>query len=129
MRTEERIKQFARQSLGCECPDEVFDNIEVRPGDAEALLPHARSITIGGRLLIHIYGTSDPALVEAHLPEIIAAGADERDRRGLNRFRAVIASDDIEAVDSAARRVFGQLRGLDDNIHLHVVRREDVADF
>ncbi len=118
---------FVRNTLGCACPDEVFESIEREEGaEGEGGLPHPH-IRIGGRLLICLWETNDPARVKKELPGILTAGKSERDRRGMNRFRLVIAADDLEAVGRIAHGVFSNHADKDDKVHLHVVSREDAA--
>jgi hypothetical protein len=122
---EENIVEFVRNVLGCKCPDEVFDKIEHVHGDARTNI-YTRSITIGDRLLIYVWETNDPLLVEAKLPAMLADGKNERDRRGLNRFRAVIATDDVDGIGPIAQRVHSNFSDKDDKVHLHIVHKHDV---
>lgn len=120
MRNEENIVEFVRDVLGCKCPDEVFEKIECLDGDARTNI-YTRSITIGDRLLIYVWETNDPLLVEANLPAMLVDGKNERDRRGLNRFRAVIATDDVDGIGPIAQRVYRDFSDKDDKVHLHIV--------
>jgi len=117
---------FVRNRLGCDCPDEVFEKIEygeINPAEGV----YARTITVGGRLLIYIWNINDPALLEAEFSTVFAFGKDERDRRGLNRFRAVLAADDVETIRSIAEPLFEGLVDKDEKIHLHVMATENVT--
>ncbi|NVM20313.1 MAG: hypothetical protein HWN68_00850 [Desulfobacterales bacterium] len=127
MTNDKGIINFVRHTLGCTCPDEVFDQIECRDGGGRTST-YTQSITLGGRLLIYIWKTNDPSLVEAELPAMLAAGKNERDRRGLNRFRAVIATDDVDRIGSIAKQLFRDLSDKDEKVHLHVVNMHDVAN-
>jgi hypothetical protein len=126
MGIDQNTEDFVRNKLGCDCPDEVFEKIEhgeINP--AEGI--HARTITVGGRLLIYIWHIDDPSLMEAEFSTVFAFGKDERDRRGLNRFRAVLSADNVEAIRAIAEPLFQALVDKDEKIHLHVVATEDVA--
>ncbi len=127
MGTNRNIIKFVRNTLGCKCPDEIFDRIECRDDDSDTD-PYTRSITLGERLLVYIWETNDPSLVEAKLPAMLLCGKNERDRRGLNRFRAVIATDDVDGIDSIAQRLFRDFSDKDEKVHLHVVPTREVAD-
>ena len=116
-----------RHILGCKCPDEIYDRIECRDGDS-GTDPYTLSITLGERLLVYIWETNDPSLVETGLPAMLLCGKNERDRRGLNRFRAVIATDDVDGIDSIAQRLFRDFSDKDEKVHLHVVSTQDVAN-
>jgi len=90
-----RLEQLVRDSLGCNCPDEVFRDIDELPSAPDG--PVTRSWVIGDRLMVQILPTDDARALATRLPELLAAARRERDRRGLNRARLVIASDDPAA--------------------------------
>jgi hypothetical protein len=116
-----RIKEFVRQVLGCTCPDRVFEQIEDRRV-LSAVSLHNRSITIGGRLLVYIWEVEEITQFKEKFHAMLAAGKKERDDRGLNRFRAVLAVVDNPAGMIAAATVhFSEFDGRDDRIHFHVI--------
>jgi hypothetical protein len=80
-----------------------------------------RSWVIGDRLMIQILRTDDARALATRLPELLAAARRERDRRGLNRVRLVIASDDPTAAGLEVIPL------PDDRIHLHVLPRAALA--
>ena len=122
------IKKFVRQVLGCTCPDKVFEQIEDKHV-ASAVSPHTRVITIGGRLLIYIWEVNEPGQFKENFPAMLAAGQKERDERGLNRFRAVLATDKInQNIVAEAALYFSQFAGRDDRMHFHVVPQNALAD-
>lgn len=53
-------------------------------------------------------------------------GRVERDAKGYNRFRLVIASRDAAAQSTAARAVFDAALGHDDKAHLHLVAGSEI---
>ena len=123
------MRQFVRDTLGCTCPDEVFDQIEFHPNAVlDDELTDLRTLVIGQRLLIHVWETNDPTRIQTLLPAVVEAGKQRRDLEGLNRYRAVIATDDLESIGSVARRVFDHLENRDDKVHLHIIDRKDVVD-
>jgi hypothetical protein len=115
-----KIMEFVKGVLGCQCPDDVFEQIESHVRD---LVGNTRlqTMTTGKRLPIYIWSTNEPSLVRTHLPSMLLTGMKERDQRGLNRFRAVIASDGVEPIGTVAREVFRDFKHKDDKMHLHVV--------
>lgn len=122
------IKKFVRQVLGCTCPDKVFKQIEDKHV-APAVSPHTRVITIGGRLLIFIWEVNELGQFKENLPAMLAAGQKERDERGLNRFRAVLATDESnQNIAAEAALYFSQFAGRDDRMHLHVVPQNALSD-
>ena len=122
-----RIEDFARNVLGCDCPDEVFKVIECQQGDAPRETPYSFRIAIGGRLLVYILETDDLEVVRKGLPEMLSAGKAERDEKGMNRFRAVVSTDDTETLEDAAKGIFEDFAEKDEKIHLHVLKKGDVA--
>jgi hypothetical protein len=126
MPTRSRIEDFARNVLGCDCPDEVFKVIECQRGDAVAA-PYSLRISIGGRLLVYILEVDDIEVVRKRLPEMLRAGKAERDEKGMNRFRAVVSTGDVEALEDAAKGIFEKFDRKDEKTHLHVLENGDVA--
>lgn len=124
MDNRKEIIAFVKGVLGCQCPDEVFEQIEAGVGDrfGNTCL---QTMTIGNRLLIYIWPTNDPSLVRAHLPAVLLKGMKERDDRGLNRFRAVIAVDDLEPIGAIAEEIFKDFKDRDEEVYLHVVNAHD----
>ena len=51
-----QIKRFVQETLGCSCPEEVFDKIEC---DTDASRIWWRRINVGNRLLIYILDATD----------------------------------------------------------------------
>jgi len=124
MDNRKEIIEFVRGILGCQCPDEVFEQIESHVGDRFGNT-YLQTMTIGERLLIYIWPTNDPSIVKVHLPGMLFKGMKERDQRGLNRFRAVIAADDVEPIGAIAEEIFRDFRDRDERVHLHVVDAHD----
>lgn len=111
--------------LGCTCPDKVFEQIEdrrVQPTDS----PHTRTITVGGRLLIYIWKVDASDDLQQGVAAMLAAGKEERDARGLNRFRAVLATDNSQTMQLQADFFFSQFKGSDDRMHIHVVSVDEL---
>ena len=124
-----RIRDFVQKKLGCTCPDEIFAEIEDdRP---ESLSSYgARRIIIGGRLLIYIWNVKEPGSFEENLLAMLEAGKRERDERGLNRLRVVLAVDnDLQHAANKAESFFSQYADRDDRMHIHVVSTADLRAF
>lgn len=119
----EAVRGFVQQVLGCSCPEEVFDRIEyhrVRIGGETAA-----AMTVGGRLLLYLLPVEDASLLDSLLPRLVETGRLERDRRGLNRFRAVLVTAEKERILAAVASMTAATVGLDEKIHLHVVSRQE----
>ena len=114
------IERFVHGTLGCQCPDEVFRNMEVGPLALPGGSRTGRRLVIGDRLLIHVVTASErPELLQ--LEELAIAGRDERDHLGLNRFRLVIGMPTAASDMSSLEQRFRRALGVDDRAHLHVL--------
>jgi len=128
MKNSQHLKNFVQDVLGCTCPEKVFEEIEERrvlPADS----PHNRSITIGGRLLIYIWEVRETEQFNRNFCAMLAAGRRERDQKGLNRFRAVLAVDPpYEDIAGRAALCFAGFCGRDERIHFHVVSSRTIQN-
>jgi hypothetical protein len=116
------LRAFVRETLGCSCPDSVFDAVE-RTQEVATLsrVPFTRWV-IGGRPLVYVASPTDG--FEQIAVELALLGRRDRDARGLNRFRLVLASALAEADARAAERAFAKAAGEDAKAHLHCVAPE-----
>jgi hypothetical protein len=127
MLSPEHIKQFVQKTLGCGCPEEVFKSINVRQNvRINNFIVLDSAIIIGNRLLIYIADAGSAGCIEEHLPVLVAEGRKERDEKSLNRFRLVLVTDEPDEVRHAAERQFEELRGTDEKVHLHVIKKSDI---
>jgi hypothetical protein len=116
------IEHFARDTLGCGCPAEVFDRIELdRFLDAFDSLPVTGTITIGGRLLVLL---CTQRVDRASVLRILDRGRQLRDSEGLNRVRCVVARSawvgegEPQSIDTK-----------DDRLHVHIVDEAEIPSF
>jgi hypothetical protein len=115
----QQIKHFVRDTLGCTCPDEVFE--QIRQVEQCAVFASAHAVyEIGGRLCVAVYAPVKWRELAQKLGLLVADGMQYRDQHGYNRFRLVIACSDDDAVIQLPQ-VFEALSGIDDKVHLHVV--------
>lgn len=123
------IKGFVKGTLHCNCPDEVFADIDLRKNPyVSSYLPYSTRLLVGQRLLIYIVNLPDVASLPSLLPSMIGAGKRERDEKGLNRFRAVIVTPTKEDLEPIATELFDAISGRDDRMHLHVIDKKLVPD-
>ena len=128
MKSQLCIKKFVQNVLGCTCPDKVFEQIEDRHVLSSSS-PHSRSITIGGRLLIYVWKADKLMDLQQGLFAMLHTGKKERDARGLNRFRAVLAVETPHTVTTRANLYFSLFEGKDDRMHIHVVPLNSLKNF
>ena len=81
------IKRFAKEVLGCGCPEEVFKDIEYEQkiGRLNGAC-HVDRILIGRRLLIYIFRPDQHPQWKRLLPELIEEGKKERDQNVIIVF-------------------------------------------
>ena len=120
------IEHFVRTTLGCKCPDEVFESIVLEPAPTSRdALPHTR-LVIGNRLLICIHETQPAKTTTAAVSNLAQQGLAERDAKHYNRFRLVLASTHPTQLLDDARASFASVAGDDPRAHLHVLATEQL---
>ena len=118
------LKHFVRESLGCGCPDDVFEDVRVTQG-FELLGADATVYEIGGRLFVAVIVPGNWRDIAPILVDLVEAGKNYRDGHAFNRFRLVIVSDSAQAGNELPL-LFDQLQNTDDRTHLHVIRPEQL---
>jgi len=119
------IKRFVRNTLGCGCPEEVFQAIDCRYNVrlATGIVLDAM-LVIADRLLIYVVEAGAEGFSQSEFTALVAAGKEDRDARKLNRFRLVVAAD--RALDArTVQALFQELACRDEKIHLHIISREE----
>lgn len=124
MKNQLAIKRFVQQTLGCTCPDEVFEKIDVDASGSEA---EWNRLLIGDRLLIYVLKLADNTNLEARLQQAIKQGVEDRNSLGLNRFRLVLVTHQPESLRAQGERIFTASVYHDDKTHLHLVGESEVA--
>lgn len=114
------IKTFVRNQLGCQCTEEVFQQIIV---GAPTIFPEDNpgwdlQMLIGFRLLISLVPVSKLRNLPEDITKMLQAGKDMRDRHGLNRFRLVLLGQLDKALSES---LAAKAQQLDEKIHLHVI--------
>jgi hypothetical protein len=125
MSEKEDIKIFAQQTLGCGCPEEVFEHIDSQSNVKLNGLVLRRKIKIGDRLLIYIAEMAGADSVKQNMAFLVASGRKERDSIGFNRFRLVLTADNISEVQKVAEAVFAVIN-KDEKVHLHVISKKSI---
>ena len=125
---DENIKTFVKNTLGCGCPEEVFEYIDCQSNIKLNDVVLRNRINIGNRLLIYIVEVHNGDSLKNVLPLLIATGKKERDDLKFNRFRLVLASDNIDETKKVADDVFRTIE-KDEKIHLHIIFKTDIPVF
>jgi len=122
----EKIKQFIKDTLGCRCPDKVFEKIDISERLTAEHEEKIIRIVAGDRLVIYIVRPMDSDGIADSMEAIALAGKSDREINHLNRFRLVISGvegDDRQAI--VAER-FKKLFAIDDKMHIHFVEQQKI---
>jgi hypothetical protein len=115
------IEHFVRVNLGCNCPDEVFRSIAIDRAPMSGPASECARLVIGDRLLIYVLERAAESELTESVARLATAGLAERNARGLNRFRLVVATPRPVPHPEEAQARFAQVAGSDDRAHLHLV--------
>jgi hypothetical protein len=119
-----KIKEFARNTLGCNCPEEVFDYIDCQSHveiDQNSKADYV--INIGNRLLIFAACIDRKNSLRTVISELTQAGIKKRNKEKFNRFRLILLTS--ETIDSKqAQQIFESLL-IDEKTHLHIIDKND----
>lgn len=117
------IEHFVRATLGCQCPDEVFRSVSIgQLRTADGAIGYTR-LLVGNRLLIYLLDAASVSVADGELADLVARGCRERNERGYNRFRLVIACDEPASESTAVQHAFDDASGNDERAHLHCLPR------
>jgi hypothetical protein len=122
------IEHFVRGTLGCGCPDEVFQSIVIGRLPPAAGRPPMVQLLVGSRLLIHVVAMPEDAATGEWLEQLAAHGQAVRDRHGYNRFRLVLALPPSAAPPRGAAERFVSAVTGDARAHLHLLGADQLPD-
>lgn len=111
------IERFVRGPLGCRCPDEVFEAIVIERARTPDHASQYTRLVVGDRLLIYV--AQDTSVLAVR--RLASQGLSERNERGYNRFRLVVAQDCPAHTRVDIEQAFREAAGPDDRAHLHVI--------
>jgi len=119
------ITEFVRNTLGCNCPEEVFKYIDCRTVvNIDENIELAYEINIGNRLLIFAARIDEVDSLRSAIPKLVRAGIKKRDENKFNRFRLVLLTAPVIDIAEQASEIFSSL-AADDKVHLHVINKDD----
>ena len=117
------IKRFVQETLGCSCPEEVFNKIDYQK-ESDGI--SGRKIKVGDRLLIYLITPDRKSSIQGVIDSALERGIEERDKKGLNRFRLVLVTSRPDELRSSAEHAFDSSAYTDEKTHLHIVNEGDV---
>ena len=120
----EKIKGFVKNTLGCGCPEEVFEKIDVSRVRAAGHGKEVTRIVVGDTLLIYIIGPEPYGDLIDRVESFGLAGKNDRDTNNYNRFRLVVSGfeDDVRQAEASER--FSESFKKDAKMHIHFVSQE-----
>jgi len=123
---EKSLKNFVKFTLGCQCPDDVFNSIQQKHQlkIKNSIILDSEFI-IGNRLLIIIVKLVKLEEIQAFLPKIIEYGLTKRNENSLNRFRLVLFSNSPKTVEPVLEKLFAKLTEGDERVHLHILNENN----
>ena len=99
MQTYTEIKRFVQETLGCSCPEEVFNKIDYQK-ECDGI--SGSKVTVGDRLLIYIITMDGKSNIQGVINPALERGVAERDKKGFNRFRLVLVASRPDELRSPA---------------------------
>lgn len=123
MHNHKQIKTFVQDTLGCGCPEEVFNKIEYEEKQDR---PWERRINTGDRLLVYIIRVDSENDVAGKMVTAMEAGITERNEKKFNRFRLVLISSNRDEIGPSAEKIFNASDLTDEKTHLHILSENDM---
>ncbi len=121
----DKIIEFVKGTLGCACPDEVFEKIEAGTSAIAHFAEETTRIVVGERLLIYIVFTQSLSELSANIGDAAVTGKNDRDTNKYNRFRLVVVSDNDPDCSTDVIARFAEVTGSDEKMHLHFIGTEN----
>ena len=122
----EPVKYFVQNVLGCGCPEKVFEYIDCQENVKINGITLKIRINIGNKLLVYILEVNNTEFLEGILADLISMGKQERDDKGFNRLRIVLAREKPVEIQDRAHAFFHELN-TDEKIHLHIISLSDLS--
>ena len=114
------IRDFVRNILGCQCPEDVFDSIiigipEIFPDN---LRTQTLQILVGRRLFISVVDSNTLQKPKSELSALLIEGKGIRDLNKFNRFRLAVIGPVPEGIQ---KYLVSIAQKLDDKMHVHFI--------
>ncbi|WP_320040694.1 hypothetical protein [uncultured Desulfobacter sp.] len=123
MKNNYELEKFVRDTLGCGCPQEVFNKIEY---DKKQNGPWERRINVGDRLLVYFINVDAERNIPKKITAAMESGVTERDNNKFNRFRLVVVTSNHHEISKLSEQTFCESKLFDEKTHLHFVSEDDI---
>ncbi|HUN55194.1 MAG TPA: hypothetical protein VMU29_08575 [Smithella sp.] len=119
-----RLREFVQETLGCMCPEKVFEKINISSRLVEGYSNEITRIVVGNTLLIYVIRPESDNNLFDSVELIGLVGKNDRDLNNYNRFRLVVSIvEDFAHNDTISER-FSSIFATDEKMHIHFVRKE-----
>ena len=118
------LKVFIKNTLGCGCPERVFEKIDVsdlQTGEREKKITR---VVVGDTLLIYVMQRESSGNLVDRVESIGLAGKTDRDTNNYNRFRLVVSGLEDVAQQKEISERFSKSFNTDEKMHIHFVNKE-----
>ena len=122
----EKLKVFVKNTLGCGCPEKVFEKIDV---SKLPTVEHEKEITrivVGDTLLIYIISPEPSGDFVDSVESVGLVGKADRDTNNYNRFRLVLSSFEDDVQQEKVSERFSKSFNTEEKMHIHFVSQEIV---
>ncbi|WP_419661800.1 hypothetical protein [Desulfosarcina variabilis] len=126
MKNYQQLKRFIRDTLGCGCPEEVFNKIEYEKRQDK---PWEIRINIGDRLLVYVISADSENDIASKIAIAMESGVTERNEKKFNRFRLVLVTANNQEISNSAEKNFCESKLYDEKTHFHLVTEDDIQAF
>ena len=123
----EKLKAFVKDTLGCGCPDKVFEKIDVSKIQIETHAEDLIRIVVGDTLLIYIVRLLLEDQFVGSVEAIGSAGRVDRDANNYNRFRLVLTGVEGFVKKDKITECFSKAFDEDEKTHIHFVDENLIA--
>lgn len=118
------LKVFIRNTLGCGCPDRVFEKIDVSDLQTGECEKEIIRVIVGDVLLIYVIQRESSGNLLDSVESIGLAGKTDRDANNYNRFRLVVSGFKDVAQQKEISERFSKSFSTDEKMHIHFVNKE-----
>jgi len=120
----EKLKVFVKTTLGCGCPEKVFEKIDVSKlltGEDEKEITR---VVVGDTLLIYVIRPRLSDNFVDSIESIALAGKADRDTNSYNRFRLVVSGFEDDVQQEKVSELFSKSFNTDEKMHIHFVNQK-----
>nr|WP_321399253.1 hypothetical protein [uncultured Desulfobacter sp.] len=123
MGNHQELKKFIQLTLGCGCPEEVFNKIDYEKKQGGVW---DGRINVGDRLLVYIVHLDSDDDLTNTIALAMESGVAERNTKKFNRFRLVLVTSNHRRLSKSAEKTFCESKLFDEKTHLHLLSQQEI---